>query len=79
MPSGFVSTRRSPTFAFALLSMSLRMHPPGHRETVLQLFVDDRVPADDERAGLVHLVLPAAQNLGEHAQRQLARREIRRC
>ena len=25
-----------------------------------------RVPADDDRAGLVHLVLPAAQNLGEH-------------
>ena len=25
-----------------------------------------RVAADDERAGLVHLVLPAAQDLGEH-------------
>ena len=43
------------------------------RETVLELFVDDRVTADDEGAGLVNFVLPTAQDLGEHAQRKRVR------
>ena len=44
------------------------MHSTGHRESVLQLLVDDRVPADDHRTGLVHLVLTAAEDLGEHGR-----------
>ncbi len=55
------------------------MHAPGDGQAELELFVDDRVAADDERAGFVHLVLPAAQDVGEHVEREAIRREIRRC
>ena len=75
MPSGLVSTRRSPTTALRVAENALRMHASGDREAELQLLVDDAVAADDDRARLVHLVLTAAQDLGEHLERQLARRK----
>ena len=42
-----------------------RVHATSHGQPVLQLFVDDGVTADDERARLVNFFLAAAQNLGE--------------
>ena len=48
----------------------LGIHAPGHRQPELQLVVDDRVAADDERAGFVDLVLPAAEDVGEHVERE---------
>ena len=48
------------------VSSASRMRAAGDRQAELELLVDDRVAADDERARLVHLVLPAAQDLGEH-------------
>ena len=65
--------------AFALLRIRFGMHTSGDGETELELFVDDAVAADDERAGLVHLVLTAAQNLGEHLESAACPPEIRRC
>src|SRR5258705_7231344 len=49
--------------------------PSGHGQAVLQLLVDDRVTADDERTGLVHLLLSTAKDLPKHLERELARRE----
>ena len=42
------------------------MRLAGDAQTELELLVDDRVPADEHRARLAHLVLTAAENVGEH-------------
>ena len=76
MPSGFVSTRRSPGRAPAFVSMRSRVHAARDGEAVLQLVVHDGVATDDVRARLVHLVLAAAQDLGENLERQLCRSEM---
>src|SRR6185437_2583165 len=49
-----------------------RIGAAGHGDAELELFVDDGVATDDDRAGLVDLVLPAAQDFGEDLERQLA-------
>ena len=47
------------------------MDASRHGKTILHFVVDDGVPTDDERAGFVHLVLPAAQDLAEDGDVQL--------
>ena len=80
MPSGLVEDEPiADRSRSALLRIRLRMHASGDGQSELELLVDDRVAADDDRTGLVHLVLPAAQDLGEHVDRELVQREIRRC
>ena len=54
---------------------SQRMHAPSDGQTVLQLFVDDRVSANNDRAGFVDLVLSAAKNVSEDCERELPRRK----
>jgi hypothetical protein len=50
-----------------------RVRASGNGETVFDLLVDDAVATNDERAGFVHGVLPATQDLGEHLERGRAR------
>jgi hypothetical protein len=42
------------------------MNPTGHGQSVFHFVIDDRVAADDERAGFVDLVLAAAKNLSKN-------------
>src|SRR5919106_1278178 len=44
----------------------------GNGESVFDLFIDDAVPAGNHGTGLVHRVLSAAEDLGEHLDRRPA-------
>jgi hypothetical protein len=48
----------------------IRMHSSSHGQTVLQFFIDYGMTTDNGGSRFVHLVLTAAQDLGEYLDRQ---------
>ena len=50
VPSGLVRTRRSPTDSVGVAQNALRVRATGDGQAELELFVDDAVAADDDRA-----------------------------
>ena len=53
----------------------VRMRPPRNCQAVLQLGIDNGVPADNQRSGFVHFLLTAGENFSQHLERQLAGRK----
>ena len=72
VPSGLVSTSRSPTAAVAFVSRRRGLTRPV---TAKPNFTSSSVATDDERAGFVHFILATAQDFGEHRKRQLSHGE----
>ena len=73
VPIGFVSTRRSPGWAPALVTCRPGSTKPGNGEPVLGLVVVDRVAADNEHARFSGLVGAALQHLAQYVCGQAGR------
>ena len=72
MPSGLVKHEPIANRRERVAQDSLGVDAPRDGQPELELLVDDAVPPDDDRAGLVHLVLTAAEDLGEHVGREFS-------
>ena len=74
VPSGLVSSSRSPGRAPRVVTRRAGIDQPGHRQADLRLLVLDAVAADDHRPGLDNLLRAAAQDLHQDRAVQAGRK-----
>ena len=72
VPSGLVRTSASPFLNANVAYDPIGVNDSRHRHPVLELFIDDRVPADDHRPRCADPFGPAVDNVGEYVENQLA-------